>query len=615
MGNACTRTQFERDVDVKPAVTFRASYAGNSTKTCLDTETTSGSHATVVWNSGDMITVFSGDNSYAYQTEEGGQTALFGPVEEGESAEGTSFLALYPFQPDASLSGSNSLTTIVPTEQVALAGQYDPSAMIAVGQASGTANPLSIAFYNACSGLRFTLTSADYSRITLQGNRQEKISGPVTVSAIGSTAPSIHETTESGSTVSLVLSDLEALKTGAYYYLLFRPCVFENGFTMIFYGADGSEKQRCVCSSYVEFKRGVFSSVREADNPSRLPAIRDGISLSEPGTSNCYIVSEPGSYKFRPTRGNEDVLITGIDRVEVLWETDNTSGNQVVGSIIEKNSVKSNGQYIYFNTPASLKNGKAIIAAYHNNTIIWSWHIWVCAGYDPVNSAQSYPGKASSMMDRNLGALSSTPADPLANGLFYQWGRKDPFPGATEAYVLDPKGGKLMTTTSSEPFSVEFSEVVNATVEYATANPNTFLATNKSNGNWLEIPIHTLWASGKTIYDPCPAGWKVPEARNGSHPELEAWNNLTSVNISGNGYGLRLFLSSGATAWYPNNGYISLSGALLMVGQYSCYWSCTQNGQSEFALELSQKGNTFSYDPICYGKVRGEGHSVRCVAE
>jgi len=340
-----------------------------------------------------------------------------------------------------------------------------------------------------------------------------------------------------------------------------------------------------------------------------------GDNLSSNGTANCYIVPAAGTYRFDITKGNDRTLLTGVTSARVLWETRNDNSPVSPGTIIKYDSVRIDESAIVFSTPSSLQEGNAIIAAYDSGgDVVWSWHIWVCEGYDPVYTRQTYTGKKASMMDRNLGALSPEAGDVRANGLFYQWGRKDPFPGAGEIYVSEPKGGCFITTTHR----MEIDRSESATVLYSVRHPATFIATSRHNGNWIEIPDNTLWSSSKTIYDPCPPGWRVPDAyvidSDKQHVRSsEAWTDLDYSRVAANElYGV--FLDN-KKAWYPNNGYISLSGELLMIGQYSCYWSCSPNSQASFAMEQSRTPSGLTFNPSCYGKVRGEGHSVRCVED
>ena len=613
---ACSRNPVEETSDEQsPVITLRATLvSGSETKTEIGASTTTGSYAQVVWKAGDQLKVFHSAGASRYVTEAGGATAEFTLAAEETVPEGASFMGLYPYSEDAAETSSNTITAQIPTEQTAVANSFDPNALLAVS-ASSKADQM--AFYNVCSGIRFTLTQneiAQYARIELKGNNNEAIAGAMTISAVGTSAP-LATPAETGSSEVVTLSPLEgdAFAKDTYYYIAIRPCVFQEGFTMTFKDANGSEIFSRKCNSYVEFKRGIFATVRGVDDPARLPAIRDGELLSKNGTANCYIVSAPGYYKFPLSRAKETDILPDISEVNILWETDNSAGAQTKGSIIAE--VVKNANFVYFSTPGTLKDGNAVIAAYNaKKEIVWSWHIWACNGYDPAATKQTYTGKNAAMMDRNLGALSNSATSPLSNGLFYQWGRKDPFPGAVESYVYNPTGGQLMSFTSK--MQVEATET--ATVEYAIAHPLTFISTSRNNGNWLEVPDHALWTSTKTTYDPCPPGWKVPAAfvLNASKQhvtEEEAWTGLEYLRVaSGASYGVYL---DGNKAWYPNNGYLTVSGSLLMVGQYACYWSCSPNSQATYAMEQSQSTSGLTFNPSCYGKIRGEGHSVRCVED
>ena len=112
-------------------------------------------------------------------------------------------------------------------------------------------------------------------------------------------------------------------------------------------------------------------------------------------------------------------------------------------------------------------------------------------------------------MDRNLGATSATPGDVGALGLLYQWGRKDPFLGSSSI-----SSNTEAMSTITWPSAVE-SNNSTGTIDYATANPTTFITYNGKNHDWYytgdSSTDDTRWQSSKTIYDPCPAGWRVPD--------------------------------------------------------------------------------------------------------
>ncbi len=624
---SCSKTEYEPILTVSEVQVLHASYVGGrATKTEFGQFTSSGSYAQIYWSEGDAINLFYQDAtssaaiSSRYETQCNGATADFKCTSTAE-ASGSSFIGLYPYSDNATADfTSSTIITSIPDAQTAKAGVYDPAALLAVGISTTMDN---MSFYNVCCGLCFTLKeSGTYSSIVFRGNSQEQIAGPVSISLKQASDP--QSTPLSGASTSVVLTPAEGSTTfdsGVEYYIMLRPQDFQSGFSLDFYSANQQFVRTCTCSSFVSFKRGVFARVSEVDRPEKLAAIRDGSSLAADGeTANCYIISSPGSYKFPLAKGNDsDYIFSSIDHVSVLWETDNTSGTQTKGSIIS--SATANGKFVFLKTPDVLKNGNAVIAAYRaSGEIVWSWHIWVLDGYDPSSSAETLYGKSLPMMDRNIGALASSPSDPLSNGMFYQWGRKDPFPGAVERYVSSTSGGTFMTTTAGTVKTVAATS--STTVDYTIANPYVYLTA--TDGNWLlgSNVDNTLWANDKTVYDPCPPGWKVPRAyyfSGGRVYSAEAWTDVPYERVASSYYGYGVYLSrqgSSERAWYPANGYVTQTGALYMVGQYACYWSCSPYGGMAYTMQISQdmSGNLL-YNPCQYGKIRVEGHSVRCIQD
>ena len=100
-------------------------------------------------------------------------------------------------------------------------------------------------------------------------------------------------------------------------------------------------------------------------------------------------------------------------------------------------------------------------------------------------------------MDRNLGAISAAKGDGRATyGLYYQWGRKDPF--YHPAY----------TGSTSIAYSYDTTNE-NCTSSYADAHPTTALYSSTSS-DWLNPADYTRWRyNTKTEYDPCPRGYRV----------------------------------------------------------------------------------------------------------
>ena len=178
--------------------------------------------------------------------------------------------------------------------------------------------------------------------------------------------------------------------------------------------------------------------------------------------ANCFIISESGTYAFEPVKGNSSESVGSVSSAEVLWESYGTSETPVVGSLVS--SVSAQGDMIVFKVPDPYREGNAVIAAKDaNGTILWSWHIWLTD--EPEGHV--YNNNAGTMMDRNLGATSTTPGDVGALGLIYQWGRKDPFLGSSsissEVYAQSTITWPSYVTSTS-----------NGTIEYAISHPTTW---------------------------------------------------------------------------------------------------------------------------------------------
>ena len=336
------------------------------------------------------------------------------------------------------------------------------------------------------------------------------------------------------------------------------------------------------------------------------------LDLSKNGTANSYIVSSAGSYKFTPTKGNSIESVGTIASVETLWETFGTDVTPNVGDLVK--NVKYADGAISFETPDTFKEGNAVIAAKDaDGKILWSWHIWLTD--EP--EGQVYFNDAGTMMDRNLGATSATPGDVGALGLLYQWGRKDPFLGTSSiSSNVEPK------STLTWPTAVS-SDASNGTIEYAVSHPTTYI-TYSINYDWYytgDSSIdNTRWTTSETsksIYDPCPAGWRVPDGGSngvwskalGSSSHFEDESLIDSTNEGKNFSGK---FGSASAIWYPASGYrYNDTGTLGITSRQGSYWSASPDSNSAYTLAFSVKGRVFP----SYSYYRASGYSVRCIRE
>ena len=256
------------------------------------------------------------------------------------------------------------------------------------------------------------------------------------------------------------------------------------------------------------------------------------IQLDVLNTANCYIAPELlRDYSFDATvQGNGCATLNIAPQrlsgayARLSWET-GTQANSVISSL------GYDGSRIRFRT--GTQQGNALIGLFDTwGECVWSWHIWV-TDYNPESSSQKY-SSGDIFMDRNLGAVGTDYTKVTACGLYYQWGRKDPFPypasftnNARPASFIYHDGHAYGTI---RPEDYDAREVMS--VEWATQHPTTFIhkadyevdEPEEDVLDWLFRSHHNLWGNTteqgydvskvcrKTIYDPCPPGWRVPDA-------------------------------------------------------------------------------------------------------
>lgn len=272
--------------------------------------------------------------------------------------------------------------------------------------------------------------------------------------------------------------------------------------------------------------------------------------LSAGGTANCYVAKTNGTYKFRADiKGNggddgktryiekEGLEIKNAVKAELLWEARNDGDRSMSYEIID-GAPSYRGGYVTFYTGRS--EGNAVIAVKDvYGDILWSWHIWVTdkeiTAHDHINTKGEVIAQ---IMDRNLGALNNDPMDINNRGMIYQMGRKDPFIPSRSPYLdysnvvdstkycgNDPKDNKPNYEVGDGTGKWEFSKDFKAqpiyeapgNIPYASAHPMRYLVSYYSSSYvWYSYASDAdaatpgLWGEKKTIFDPCPAGYKVP---------------------------------------------------------------------------------------------------------
>ena len=518
--------------------------------------------------------------------------------------------AVYPYNSDHSISG-NELSFVLPASYDLGSSLTNTNAAMYGVDVAGT-----IRFNHLGGVMRFVFKNApagtDKFRLTLD----KKISGVFTAD-LSESFPIIETSAaspDSDKTVTLKFDALQSVSDICLYVPL--PVGTYETIGLELWAGD---KSLWSYSNTVTNKIG-------RKTLKLMPAVNMGTSvdgyieddLSGNGTANSYIVSSAGSYKFSVVKGNSSESVGAVASAEVLWESFGTDVTPNVGDLV-KNPVYSDG-YIAFQTAETFKEGNAVIAAKDaSGNILWSWHIWLTD--EP--EGQEYYNNAGTMMDRNLGATSATPGDVGALGLLYQWGRKDPFLGSPSIHFDTMAEAK---STIIWPSAVN-SDSSNGTVEYATAHPTTFITYNSSNNDWYYTGDYstdnTRWttsSSSKSIYDPCPFGWRVPDGGDEgvwskALGSSSYFNDASLYDVTNEGMNFAGKFGSSSTIWYPASGYRpNDDGVLDSVGNDGEYWSASPRAgkrHGAYYLYIRSIGNVH---PANYG-YRAYGSSVRCVRE
>ncbi len=325
--------------------------------------------------------------------------------------------------------------------------------------------------------------------------------------------------------------------------------------------------------------------------------------LGADGTANCYIITRPGDYKFKAVKGNGSTSVGTVAGATIVWETLCNDETVTPNSIVA--AVDYEGSWMCLRTPGTLKPGNALVAATdESGTILWSWHVWI-----PSTAIESntYSLSQCLVMDRNLGALVAAgtgSGDPRSFGLLYQWGRKDPFPGCRSA--SDSK----VATVAGTATSVQASTI---TLAQSVAQPTLLAATQ--NAEWNSSSDDDLWgktSKAKSVYDPCPPGWKVP-ARSEASPLFTDLSGVSGWNAPA---GSPWFQVGSPVTTFPYTGYIddyiTTAGSYSYPGSRTAIWSADGSGVKAYAQDVRYSGGSTTSALKSTAKARGA--AVRCVS-
>lgn len=190
----------------------------------------------VVWQSGDMISVFDpkgGNNLFI--TEDSGPSARF--TGEAVWSDGD-YYALYPYNKNAGIDvlpaqgAAVSIRSSLVSEQPAVNGSFGTGINPSIAKANGT----DLHFRNLCALVKFTLNIPDgvsINRVILKGNNSESLAGDFRASIVSGETPSVQISAEGNTAKEAVLYG--DFSTGGTYYFTVFPAILTNGFEIRVY--------------------------------------------------------------------------------------------------------------------------------------------------------------------------------------------------------------------------------------------------------------------------------------------------------------------------------------------------------------------------------------------
>ena len=352
-----------------------------------------------------------------------------------------------------------------------------------------------------------------------------------------------------------------------------------------------------------------------------------------------------------------------VDGAEVVWAD--------AADLVHSPSITHIGGegFLDFEVTASdIQSGNAVVAVTKSDgagskTVLWSWHLWFAPkdaldkikvtnhqnvnyyftkealGWKPIqwsgstySSARTVKVKVEQTVANNgtkqeaVINITQNPGSVKKGATtLYQFGRKDAFPGVDAS--------KLATNSHFTENAGDNMSIMNG-----IQHPD-FYYTWDGLGSWpTNYGYYNLWSADntvtggydvgndnpvvKTVYDPCPVGFKMP-ANNAFTGFTANGQNGGTMNVDGtdnwqtsqNNFGHNFWTSSSKTATinFPASGYRFIyDGSLSGVGNYSYYWSAVPYDAGDGCDLRFYSGMV---DPLRSDDHRSFGFSARPVSE
>ena len=227
-----------------------------------NTRTVRNEDGSLSWLPGDEINIFYGSSAYgrfiADNTEIAARTTFTGHFNTEIDGSDEDYWAVYPYLSTNSFDGTG-VTLSVPSTQVSSPGTFGPGMFPAVAKSGST----TLAFYNVCGTIKFSLSRGDIDQVTLTNNGDEAVAGSVRVTFDEDGKP-VPEALEGSTSITLMPASGGCFEQGEYYYMAVLPGTLTRGFTLSFHTVDG-EEGILESNSSITIKRSVSSKKDNID--------------------------------------------------------------------------------------------------------------------------------------------------------------------------------------------------------------------------------------------------------------------------------------------------------------------------------------------------------------
>ena len=403
----------------------------------------------------------------------------------------------------------------------------------------------------------------------------------------------------------------------------------------------------------------------------RIPLVYGNAIKNGATNSNAYETTATGTYVLQHFQDHAGQPITNpwiektnssayanIDGAKIVWSDEK---DLVTSPTIAH--VGGDGYLDFEVKQSDIKSGNAVVAVTKGGTVVWSWHLWFApkSALTPI-PVTNYQGKTYNFTTETLGwkpkgevttynaprTVKVKVEQTIANGgtkqftvinitqnnggkkegiaTLYQFGRKDALPGTDTFYPTNSYSFDNTTGGRSLGYAIQHPE-----------NMFIYAQTGTYYYDWCNATYYNLWSADntttgfndnavvKTVYDPCPVGFKMPASNAFTGFTSNGQYQSGAANINANGtadswdkfsaaYGHNFYTngSKTATIFFPASGFRNNSdGSLNFVGSFGYYWSAVPSSSNLGCYLYFSWSSVYPQD--YYG--RSYGFAARPVSE